>query len=366
MEKFDIIFNIFKNKYGIKIGKVLGKGGFGEVREIINKNKTYAGKLVKKNCKARKTGSESDNDQQKDNIILKLKSTNIVQIYNIYDEIYKEKDKEEIYNLIVMEKAVLKDLKTFIKSLFYQNIDHLMYIPFKDIIGDNLLKYFCLQLVKGLEYFDRNNLIHFDIKPENILIFLELSLKLSDFGLLKDTSEIDKIRIPGGTPGYLSPEYYKNQKIKLPVEIAKKQDYFALGVTIFFIKYGKSLIKNRLHKSNKSEENKVNQEYIIDTLQKQLVFIKSDKLSDKDFVKFLCSLIQIEPEERPSFEEIYRDKWLNKNLDELKKVLKCFGNDEPKFLIEIRKSDFLFEKKKDLEKDKNKKKKFIFIPKNKK
>ena len=198
------------------------------------------------------------------------------------------------------------------------------------------------------------------------LIFLELSLKLSDFGLLKDTSDISQIRIPGGTPGYLSPEYYKNLKIKLPIEIAKKQDYFALGVTIFFIKYGKQMIKTKFHKSNKSEENKVNQEYIIDALQKQIVFIKSDKLSDKDFVKFLCNLVQIEPEERPTFEEIYRNKWLNKNKDEIKKVLKGFGNDEPKFLVEIRKSDYLIEKRKDLEKDNNRKKKFVFISKNKK
>lgn len=70
----------------------------------------------------------------------------------------------------------------------------------------------------------------------------------------------------------------------MPIEIAKKQDYFALGVTIFFIKYGKQLIKSRLHKSNKSEENKVNQEFIIDTLQKQIIFIKFDKLSDRDSV----------------------------------------------------------------------------------
>ena len=261
-----------------------------------------------------------------------------------------------------MEKAVLKDLKTFIKSLYNQNIDNFINQPFNDVVGNHLLQFFCLQIVNGLEYLERNELIHFDIKPENILIFLNLALKLSDFGLLKEVSQMEKIRIPGGTPGYLSPEYYQFQRNKVSIDIAKKQDYYALGVTIYFIKYGKQMIKLKIEKSDKEDENRANQEYIVDTLQKKIIFIKSDKLADKDFIKFLCSLIQIDPDDRPFFEEIYRNKWLNKNVNSIKKVLNAFKYDEPKLIDEFRKKDYLIEKKKELTK-KREIKKFIFIPK---
>lgn len=367
MKNFEKIFILFADKYKFKIGKTLGKGGFGEVKEMINqRNKVYAAKIVKQKKKIKQAGSDSEGDQkEKDNIILNLKNPNIVQIHKIYDEEYAEDDnKKETYNLIVMEKAVLKDLKTFIKSLYNQNIDNFINQPFNDVVGNHLLQFFCLQIVNGLEYLERNELIHFDIKPENILIFLNLALKLSDFGLLKEVSQMEKIRIPGGTPGYLSPEYYQFQRNKVSIDIAKKQDYYALGVTIYFIKYGKQMIKLKIEKSDKEDENRANQEYIVDTLQKKIIFIKSDKLADKDFIKFLCSLIQIDPDDRPFFEEIYRNKWLNKNVNSIKKVLNAFKYDEPKLIDEFRKKDYLIEKKKELTK-KREIKKFIFIPKKK-
>ena len=265
-----------------------------------------------------------------------------------------------------MEKAVLKDLKTFNKSIYNQNICNLIIDPFKEVIGDSLLKFLTRQIIKGLELFERNEFIHFDIKPENILIFLELYLKITDFGLLRDVSKLNKIRIPGGTPGYLSPEYYQNYRFRVPIDIAKKQDYFALGATIFLLKYGRQMIKIKIHKTNKSEENKLSQQFISDLIQKNITFIKSDKLADKDFVKFLCGLIQILPEDRPCFEEIYRNKWLNKNISYIKKVFIGFRDDEQKLIVELRKNDYLMEKKNELEVNNLPRKKYIFRMKNKK
>ena len=367
MDNTDKIWEIFQKKYNLMTGKLLGKGGFGEVKEIItSKGKIYAGKLVKNKKKQRI--EEKDNlgySDEKENIILFLKCPNIVKIYKIYEEKCIIEKKEEIYNLVIMERAVLKDLKTFSKSIYHQNIDNLIFNPFKEKIGDQLLKFLTRQIVRGLELFERNKLIHFDIKPENILIFLELYLKITDFGLLRDVSKEEKIRIPGGTPGYLSPEYYRNYRNNISIDTAKKQDYYALGATIFLLKYGKQMIKIKIHKTNRSEENKISEEYIIDSLQRNIVFIKSDKVSDRDFVNFLCSLIEITPEDRPNFEEIYRNKWLNKGVDGISKVYNGFRNDEQKLIMELRKNDYLLEKKKDLDVIKKERKKFIFKPKKK-
>ena len=176
---------------------------------------------------------------------------------------------------------------------------------------------------------------------------------------------MNSIRIPGGTPGYLSPEYYGKRKYKMPIENAKKQDYFALGSTIFLLKYGRPLMKIKIKKTNKSEEYKEIHDYIIESLDKNIAFIRADRVVDKDFVNFLCKLIQIYPEDRPSFEEIYRNQWLNRNSEFLKKLLDGFRNDEPKLIMELRKSDYLMEKKKDIENNSKSRKKYVFNKKSK-
>ena len=99
-------------------------------------------------------------------------------------------------------------------------------------------------------------------------------------------------------------------------------------------------------------------EYIVEMIPKIIIKIKSDLVADRDFVNFLCSLIQIEAEDRPNFEEIYRNKWVNKNADYISKITKCFGNDEQKLIKELRKSDYLYEKTQEL--SKIKRRKFVF------
>ena len=104
----NIIFGIFMRNHNLKVKKILGKGGFGEVREIEYKGKTYAGKLVKK------MKNKYINEDIEKEIIIGLKGPKIVKVYKIYEEAYKD----ETYILYIMEKAYLKDLKTFIKFLF--------------------------------------------------------------------------------------------------------------------------------------------------------------------------------------------------------------------------------------------------------
>ena len=74
----------------------------------------------------------------------------------------------------------------------------------------------------------------------NILITLNLNIKLSDFSLLTKVNENENLKIPGGTPGYVSREYYDKQKIS-KVDL-QKQDYFSLGSTLFYLKYGENML----------------------------------------------------------------------------------------------------------------------------
>ena len=112
-----------------------------------------------------------------------------------------------------MEKAVLKDICTLISFLNERNLLKLIFNPFNNSYENNLLRFFARQIIIGLETLERSELVHFDIKPENLLITSGLNLKISDFSFLKYLSGDDKkFKIPGGTHGYVFPEYYQREK----------------------------------------------------------------------------------------------------------------------------------------------------------
>ena len=337
-------------KFGIRIGEPLGKGAFGLVTDVHYNDDTYAGKLVKKEGK----GSECD-------LILQFKSPYIVKIIKIFNI------DSGIYNFILMEKADLKDLSSFIENSRKNQIQNLIINPFYyGIISDNCFKYFTKHLIIGLESLERIGYSDFDIKPGNILIFKNYILKLSDFSFLRNRNDIikknNKLQIPGGTNGYCPPEYYLNQDVT--IENAKKHDYFSLGSTLFSLKYGKRLIAfpiiQKLYLQSIKDKEKEIIEYILEILQRQINFIKSNSLSDRDSINFLCDLIQFNPEDRPKFEEIYRNKWLNKNSKEIEIIFNINNInkvDNTKLILELNKSDYLIDKKNNLN---HNRKKFVF------
>ena len=323
-EKLEPIFDNIVGKLKKEDAKFLGCGSFGIVKEvkIKEKNKEFAGKLIEK--------KEDQKDESEK--ILEFKGPNIVK----FNKIYKDQGQDKKYNLIIMEKAIM-NLCSLIQECNKKNFLKLIYMsPSKGNFGDNLLRFFCKQIMTGLEILHRSDFCHFDIKPPNILIFDNMILKISDFGLLKGQESNEKIRITGGTLGYKTPEYYIKKKEEISMEHAKKQDYFALGSTLFYTKYGESMLQYEEYK-----DNNLNADYIKELLHKAMDQIKSDKLIDTDFIDFLCNLINFNPEIRYNFEQIYRNKWLNKYNKEILEIFDVNGYDERKLLIELNKSDYL-------------------------
>ena len=343
---FNEIFEAFKQddnqiEY---FGKGLGKGAYGEVREVKMKNsmKIMAAKLIKKEKGEEVNEVKFANDIRGNNII-KINKT-----------ISKEFGKEE-YELIIMEKALLRDLGKLTEFYYHHNLLKIIHEPFIQKIGDNFLRFYSKQVIDGLELLDRGYFVHFDIKPENLLITMNLNIKISDFSLLKQVRDGDKVKIPGGTPGYMTKEYYclkEKEKEKVSSDVARKQDYFALGSTLFYLKYGKHLLKYQ-----KFEESELNAERIVDLLQKNIEFINGRQENKQEFIDFLKSLIEYEAKDRPNFEAIYRNQWLNRNREALETIAAANENDEEKVIMELQKSDFLINRE---ENSTLKKPKFIF------
>lgn len=93
------------------------------------------------------------------------------------------------------------------------------------------------QALEGLQYAHRRNVLHRDLKPHNLLLNAEGSLKISDFGLLKEVAQLLPGRTPHstilGTPHYMAPE----QALGEPLD--ERSDIFALGSTFYHIFSGR-------------------------------------------------------------------------------------------------------------------------------
>ena len=320
----------------------LGSGSDGTIFEVKVKgnNKLLAGKLI---------SNKNDKKKERLEMIQELQGPNIIKIEGLLSKTIKN----EKYTMILMEKAVLRDLGKLNYFFICHNLLKLIHNPFEENLGDNLLRFYCKQIIDAMELLNRNYYIHFDLKPENLLITYNLKVKLSDFSLLTKIKEDKLAKIPGGTPGYISREYY--DKKELSKEDLQKQDYFALGSTIFYLKFGENMLDY-----DKYDDNLMNKDRVTDLLHQRIDFIKSRPFADEDFINFLLSLIQYNPNERPKFEQIYRNKWLNNNSDLIKTAIICNEADEEKLIAELQKTDFLKMK----EKEKNEKiithKKFVF------
>ena len=93
------------------------------------------------------------------------------------------------------------------------------------------------QAAEALESAQQHNIVHRDIKPDNIMITSAGQVKVMDFGLAKRTGSQDAgVTASGvilGTPVYMSPEQFKAEVLD------GRSDIYSLGVTLYHMVAGK-------------------------------------------------------------------------------------------------------------------------------
>jgi serine/threonine protein kinase len=81
-------------------------------------------------------------------------------------------------------------------------------------------------VILGLEELHNSDIAYMDLKPENLLVFENGYVKLTDFALSKEiTSEEHMVR--AGTPLYCAPEVVSKKKC------GKEVDLWALGILAY-------------------------------------------------------------------------------------------------------------------------------------
>nr|WP_314246126.1 protein kinase [Streptomyces sp. DSM 40907] len=87
-------------------------------------------------------------------------------------------------------------------------------------------------ICEGLAHLHRVGWVHADLKPEDVLIGEDGSVKLSDFGLATELTGTHGYAPPMGTLDYLPPEGWKAPLGEQGVEIRPNADIWALGIVI--------------------------------------------------------------------------------------------------------------------------------------
>ncbi|UCG31336.1 MAG: serine/threonine protein kinase [candidate division WOR-3 bacterium] len=93
----------------------------------------------------------------------------------------------------------------------------------------------CREICLAVDYAHKNNVIHRDIKPTNVLIAKDGKLKVTDFGVAKDETARDLTSIGTliGTPCYMSPEQAVGKKL------TAQSDIFSIGIVLYELVTGK-------------------------------------------------------------------------------------------------------------------------------
>lgn len=102
-------------------------------------------------------------------------------------------------------------------------------------LNEKMARTYFIQLIQGLKAIHDAGVVHRDIKPQNLLLGADRTLKITDFGLSKvmECDEDSVMRTSHvGTRGFQSPE----QLMRRPYD--KKTDLFAAGVVLFILMTG--------------------------------------------------------------------------------------------------------------------------------
>ncbi len=141
-----------------------------------------------------------------------LNHTNITTIYEI--------DEFEGQMFIVMEYCEGKTLKQVIE---------------KETLSIKKVLDIGIQVCEGLTAAHKKEIVHRDIKSDNIMVTKEGQVKIMDFGLakLKGATKLTKTRSTLGTLAYMSPEQAQGE------EVDQRSDIFSFGVVLYELLTGK-------------------------------------------------------------------------------------------------------------------------------
>ena len=268
-----------------KLGKILGKGSFGQVLLVTRKadDKIYAMKQVKIQQLSEKAKQNTLNEIR---ILASFSHKNIIG----YKDAFFDENTKTLN--IVMEYADDGDILTKIKNNLRKNL----------LYTECVIWFFLVQLLEGLNYLHENKIIHRDLKSANIFLTKEGTIKIGDLNVSKVTKKNEMATTQTGTPYYVAPEIWRNK----PYEY--KCDIWSLGCIIYEL----CKLKPPFRGTNIKE--------LRDNI-KRGIYEPIQNIYSNDLKNIISLMLRQNPKERPSAKELLNGVIVQNKIKEYK-----FGN----------------------------------------
>jgi len=279
---------------------VLGKGAFATVYLLATRmdGELFAAKELEKKRFMRR-GILDKRLESEIRIMEDVRHPNIVQFYDTVET------PQHLY--IIMEYVPYGDLTGYLKD------------PAHPTLSESLGKIMTRQILDALAHLHGKGTTHRDIKPDNILIHnLEpFSIKLTDFGLSKNVNENETIlRTFCGTLLYCAPEVFPFYDTAMKPKQQKRQrgssgrsygqlcDLWSYAAVLWHV-----LCKQPPYVGIVDGTGRAMFDNIMDN-QLEIGHLLAYNISPA-CIAFLCSMLNVQPEKRPSIAECFQTSWLN-------------------------------------------------------
>jgi len=185
----------------------LGKGGMGKVYKAIDKkvDEKVAIKLLNLEVAANEEVLERFRNELK--LARRISHRNVCRMFDLSEA--------EGIPFLTMEYVSGEDLKTLMRRIGPFTVGKTMHVV--------------RQICEGLAEAHRLEVIHRDLKPQNIMIDREGNVRIMDFGIARSTKGkgITTAGVVLGTPEYMSPEQVDAK------DLDPRSDIYSLGIILF-------------------------------------------------------------------------------------------------------------------------------------